>query len=135
MSNYQQTKWITKNFESLKGLINLPFAIYFLFLGVWNASQAGITSTGKDIGMPLVMIFLSIMVSIWISRYYARRMGTVKTITNSKGFWLFIILFLQSFWLIWFSQSCSFCSLLHLHLVYYPMKLSSIINTASGDTY
>lgn len=94
MSNYQNTRWITRNFESLKGLINLPFAIYFIFLAIWNSTQVGYTSTGKDIGFPLIIIILSILVSIWISRYYSRRIGNVKTITNTKIFWLFIVLFL-----------------------------------------
>jgi hypothetical protein len=94
MSDYQQTKWITKNFENLKGLINLPIALYFIFLAIWNASQAGITPTGKDIGIPLIMIFLAILAMLWVSQYYAKKMGTVKTVTNTKIFVLFIVLFI-----------------------------------------
>ena len=94
MSDYQQTKWITKNFENLKGLINLPIALYFFFLAIWNASQAGITSTGKDIGIPLIMIFLAILAMVWVSQYYSKKMGRVKTVTNTKIFGLFIVLFM-----------------------------------------
>ncbi|MDO9086625.1 MAG: hypothetical protein Q7U53_10495 [Anaerolineaceae bacterium] len=94
MSDYQQTKWITKNFENLKGLINIPIALYFVFLAIWNASKAGITPTGKDIGIPLIMIFLAILSMVWVSQYYSKKMGTVKTLTNTKIFGLFIVLFM-----------------------------------------
>jgi hypothetical protein len=94
MNDTQQTKWITKNFENLKGLINIPIALYFIFLAIWNASKAGITPTGKDIGIPLIMIFLAILAMAWVSQYYSKKMGTVKTVTNTKIFGLFIVLFM-----------------------------------------
>lgn len=94
MGVYQQTKWLTKNFEGLKGLINLPIALYFLFLAAWNASQSGITPNGKDIGWPMIALLLTILASFWISQLYSRRMGTVKILTRTKIFGLAIALFL-----------------------------------------
>ncbi|MBE0687274.1 MAG: hypothetical protein IH585_14890 [Anaerolineaceae bacterium] len=75
-------KWITKNFENLKGLLLLPFGIYFLILATWNFLKLGITATGKDIGFLSLMIILTILATILIDRHYSQEIGRVKTTSN-----------------------------------------------------
>ncbi len=93
MSNYQKTRWITKNFENLKGLLVVPFGIYFLFLAAWNYLELGISPTGKDIGIPSVMIILTFLAAIVIDRYYSREMGRVKSTNNIMIFLLILFIF------------------------------------------
>lgn len=78
MSISQKTKWVTENFENLKGLITVPIGIVFLFLAFWNALQLGITPGGKDIGLPMLMVGLAILSTLLISWYYAKKYGIVK---------------------------------------------------------
>jgi len=97
MNDLNKTKWITKNFENLKGLLLLPFGIYFLFLATWNYLQLGITETGKDIGFPSLMIILTILVTILIDHYYAITMGRVKSTSNLKIILIIIFMFIMFF--------------------------------------
>lgn len=95
MNDLHKMKWITKNFENLKGLLILPFGIFFLFLATWNYLKLGITETGKDIGFPSLMIILTILATILIDRYYANTMGRVKSTSNLKIIlMIFFILFM-----------------------------------------
>jgi hypothetical protein len=82
MSIFQKTKWLTENFENLKGLITVPIGIVFLLLAFWNALQLGITPGGKDIGLPMLMITLAILSTILISQYYKKKFGKVKPLVQ-----------------------------------------------------
>ena len=97
MNEYHQTRWITKNYENLKGLLILPFGIFFLFLATWNYFELGITATGKDIGLPSIMIILTILATIFFNRYYLQTMGSVKTISNLRNVLLILVIFLVFF--------------------------------------
>lgn len=94
MNDLHRMKWITKNFENLKGLLLLPFGIYFLFLATWNFLELGITQTGKDIGFPSLMIILTILATILVDRYYSREMGRVQ---SSSNFMIFLNIFFLLF--------------------------------------
>ena len=97
MNDLHKMKWITKNFENLKGFLLLPFGIYFLFLATWNFLKLGITETGKDIGFPSLMIILTILATILIDRYYANTMGRVKSTSNLKIMLIIIFMFIMFF--------------------------------------
>ena len=97
MNEYHKTKWITKNFENLKGFLMLPFGIFFLFFASWNYFELGITKTGKDIGLPSIMIILTILATILINRYYSQTMGSVKTISNHRIVLIIFVIFLVFF--------------------------------------
>lgn len=97
MNNLHKMKWITKNFENLKGLLILPFGFFFLFLATWNYLKLGITETGKDIDFPSLMIILIILATILIDRYYANTMGRVKSTSNLKNILVIIFMFIMFF--------------------------------------
>ncbi len=99
MNDMHRMQWITKNFENLKGMLLLPFGVYFLFLATWNFLKLGITETGKDIGIPTLMIILTILATILIDRYYSHEMGRVKTTSNLMIF-LMIIFILFVFFMV-----------------------------------
>lgn len=94
MNELQKTRWITKNYENLKGLLIIPFGIFFLFLATWNYFELGITETGKDIGIPSIMIILTILATILINHHYSQTMGSVKTINNLRIVLIIFVLFL-----------------------------------------
>lgn len=99
MNDFHKLKWITKNFESLKGLLTLPIGIYFLFLATWNYLKLGITEKGKDIGFPTLMIILTILATILIDRYYSHTMGRVKS-TSNLNIILMIFFILVAFFIV-----------------------------------
>lgn len=92
MNDKNKIRWITKNFENLKGLLLLPFGFFFLFLAAWNYLELGITETGKDIGFPTLMMILTILATILIDRYYSHEMGRVKSTSNLMN--ILMILFI-----------------------------------------
>lgn len=82
MNIFQKTKWLTENFENLKGLITVPIGIVFLLLAIWNALQLGITPGGKDIGFPMLMITLAILSTLLIGQYYKKKFGKIKPLVQ-----------------------------------------------------
>ena len=122
MSIFQKTKWVTENFENLKGLITVPFGIVFLFLAIWNASQLGITPAGKDIGLPMLMVVLAILSTILISQYYAKKFGKVKPLVQYQIRSVVIVI---SFLILYFIST--FLEVFIYMRVKHPVSIQSLV--------
>lgn len=69
--NLEQIRFITANYSRLQGLRAVPVGIFIGLAGIWASLSAG------DLGVPLVLLFLTALAHLGIERYYARYYGKV----------------------------------------------------------
>ncbi|HRQ41734.1 MAG TPA: hypothetical protein PLD25_27755 [Chloroflexota bacterium] len=95
----QQITWVTRHYDHLQGLRQLPFGFMFLLIaidkaGVWPWFSIWQPLTG------LVAVGLGITGYWWIGRIYARTLGQVQQLPGQgKRMGLFVVVFLGLFFI------------------------------------
>ncbi|MBX3056645.1 MAG: hypothetical protein KF770_09250 [Anaerolineae bacterium] len=73
----QQIAWITRNYDHLQGLRQLPFGLMFLFIAIDKAGWWPRFSIWQPLS-GLAVLGLCAAAYWWIGRYYARTLGQVE---------------------------------------------------------
>lgn len=94
MTTQSDIRFITRYYESLRGLINLPIALFLLMMASQEFFPGPLWEQG-DLTLSLPLMILMFLAFIPITRYYRRRYGSVQ-VEKPGRYFLYVIIALAT---------------------------------------